>query len=151
MSTASKKQGEPLIISDIKKGSMAHRYLLCSVLLWVFLYTLYTVYLLITSATLYWTRATWQKRSYLVPPLRLRFFLPPPPSGQGHWSPAISCWPSTTSDWRTAPETMQSRSCSSARSWSSWRYAKTKTTQVHVQVNEQTLSLCVVVSVHVMI
>ncbi len=26
LSTASKKPGEPLIISDIKKGSMAHRY-----------------------------------------------------------------------------------------------------------------------------
>ncbi len=31
-STASKKPGEPLIISDIKKGSMAHRYLSFSIL-----------------------------------------------------------------------------------------------------------------------
>lgn len=34
LSAASKKQGEPLIISDIKKGSMAHRYLIDSVLLY---------------------------------------------------------------------------------------------------------------------
>lgn len=33
-STASKKPGEPLIISDIKKGSMAHRYLTESFLLY---------------------------------------------------------------------------------------------------------------------
>ena len=41
-SSASKKPGEPLIISDIKKASMAHRYLLYSIRLWL-LYYLYSV------------------------------------------------------------------------------------------------------------
>lgn len=50
---------------------------------------------------------------------------------QGLWNLETSFWLQITFDWRTARWKMQCRSYSRVKTWSSSRYARTKTTLVH--------------------